>query len=169
MRCAPGGGAGLARHGFRQHRRDHFSMYPRFAKIRNAWSSKPVSKNLPLYRIQRAASSRNRRVRRRERRSASSASAPLPDRQECGRSHARSKVECFRRATFGCDHAIAPLPASSDLTSSSSAFALVPSAGDVVLIFEQYTERVRHGRRIERDDVKFGERARPIERFSHAG
>src|SRR6185312_17034069 len=36
---------------------------------------------------------------------------------------------------------------------------------DIVLIFEQHTERVGNGGRIERDDVELGQRAGPIQRF----
>src|SRR5262245_29922966 len=40
--------------------------------------------------------------------------------------------------------------------------------GDVVLVLEQYAERVGYGRRIERHRVEFGERSRPIERLGNA-
>src|SRR5581483_1599797 len=40
---------------------------------------------------------------------------------------------------------------------------------DVVLIFQQRAERVRHRRRIERHHVELGERAGPVERLGNAG
>ena len=39
---------------------------------------------------------------------------------------------------------------------------------DIVLIFEQYAERIRHRRRIECGDVELGERAGPVEGLGDA-
>src|SRR5262249_15427165 len=41
--------------------------------------------------------------------------------------------------------------------------------GDVILVFEQYAKRVRHGRRIKRDDIKLGQRASPVQCLGNTG
>ncbi len=40
--------------------------------------------------------------------------------------------------------------------------------GNIVLVLEQYTERVRHRCRIEGDHIKLGQRGSPVQRLGHA-
>ena len=167
MRCAPGGGAfGCARRRLRQHRGDQLARDSRACGRRCGTPGRTGSNARAASRTPRAASSRNPRasptratLTRRERIEHRAGT----DRNAGGAQRAREVEDVFGEAASGCSAMHAHSAArSSDFTSSSSSLTLAAvEPRDVVLVLQQHAERVRHRRRIERDRVELGQRARP--------
>jgi hypothetical protein len=79
-----------------------------------------------------------------------------------GSQRARKVEDIFSQPTLGRGHDLLRRPQLRlHLVEQRLHFGPI-EAGDVVLIFKQRTERVRNRCRIKRDDIEFGQRARPI-------